>query len=163
MDKNDKQILLGLAALGITFLLVKSKKTVRKDEKQEIEIGALPIEYKRVGRIKMTVAHKAKIKAGDIVVHPNYIRHIELAHAEELESLGISAVDYISIIANNFTQIRKGSGDSILLVVKNNHKNDVLALQLTPLIDDKGKELWEIHTSQPRNKFSQNQTVLWEK
>ena len=142
-------------------MLSKTKK--KTEDNIQVELGALPVEYKRIGRINMTIARKARIKAGDIVVHPNYIRHVNLSHAKELEALGISAIDYISIIANNFNQIRKGTDGSILLVVKNNQKNDVLAAQLTSLIDDKGKYIWEIHTSQPRNRFSKNQEIIWEK
>ena len=37
----------------------------------------------------MTIARKARSKAGDIVVHPNYIRHVNLSHAKELEALGL--------------------------------------------------------------------------
>ena len=36
------------------------------------------------------------------------------------------------------------------------------SIQLTDLIDDKN-QVWEIHTSYPRNKFNKNQKLLWER
>ena len=161
MKKENLNLLLGLAAIGLAMLISNSKK--QKIEEDIIEsIGKIPPEYIKVGRINMTIARKAHIKAGDIVVHPHYIRHIELEHGEQLANLGITASDYIKVIIEKFSQIRKGSDNSILLVIKSFGKNKVLALQLTDLIDDKN-QVWEIHTSYPRNKFNKNQKLLWER
>lgn len=161
MRKKDEQfILLGLAAIGIAALLFKRKKN--NNENNTEGLGKLPSEYTKVGRINMTIARKAHVKAGDIVVHPNYIRHIEKEHGKQLAELGISAAEYISVIASNFCQIRKGSGNSILLVVRSSEMYIVLALNMTNLIDDEFP-VWEIHTSYPTDKFTKSQKLLWER
>ncbi len=165
MKKNNdnSNILWWLAAIGLAVLIAKSGKNNTEEEQDAENLGAIPPEYKKVGRINMTIAKQAHIKAGDIVVHPNYIRHIELKHGEQLAQLGINATDFIKQITKQFCQIRKGSKDSILLVVKSIEKYIVLALQPTDLIDDQKKTIWEIHTSYPADEFTKNQVLLWQK
>lgn len=65
----------------------------------------------------MTIAKAIKRKCADIYITDNYLKHISNYHRIELESLRINALDYAKLIATNFTQIRKGSGDSLLLVI----------------------------------------------
>lgn len=126
-------------------------------------IGALPPEYIKVGRINMTIAKKAHIKAADVVVHPDDIEHIEEGHAEQLRSLGISVIDYLSIIVDNFNQVRKGSDGSILLVLTSPYKNLVLALRLMEEVDDERRLVWQVRTLYPADKFRKNQILLWER
>ena len=56
---------------------------------------------------------------------------------------------YIKYIIDNYNQISKGTGESILLVVFNNsnNKHDSAAMALNYSIE---KEFWEIKTAQPR-------------
>lgn len=80
-----------------------------------------------------------------------------------MAQLGIEVVDFIKIITRSFYQIRKGSGNSILLVVRSFGKDIVLALQPIDLIDDGMKNVWEIHSSYPVGKFNLKNTILWKK
>ena len=61
----------------------------------------------------------------------------------------MTAEEYIKYILNNFNQIRKGSGESILLVVyhETDNKHNTAAMALNYSIE---KEFWEIKTAQPR-------------
>lgn len=63
--------------------------------------------------------------------------------------MGLTVEQYITFIISNYNQIRKGAGDSILLVVFNNsnNKHDSAAMALNYCIE---KEFWEIKTAQPR-------------
>lgn len=102
----------------------------------------------RVGRISWTIAKQAHIKCADIVITTNYLRHIANTHSKELLQLGMDAYGYVRFIVTNFNCIRKGTDDSILLVVDtNNRQSHVAALGL---LYDSEKEYWQIKTAQPR-------------
>ena len=105
--------------------------------------------YTKLGRIKSTIAQEAHIKCADIYISDNQIKHIYARHQKELEQIGMRAEEYIKYILNNFNQIRKGSGESILLVVyhETDNKHNTAAMALNYSIE---KEFWEIKTAQPR-------------
>ena len=105
--------------------------------------------YIKVGRIKSTVAQDAHIKCADIYISKNQIKHISARHHIELQQLGMTVEQYIGYIIDNYNQIRKGAGESILLVVYDdgNSKHDSAAMALNYSIE---KEFWEIKTAQPR-------------
>ncbi len=161
MEKEEKNLLLALAAIGVVFLLTRKSSLTSKGDETD-GLGKLPPEYIKVGRINMNVARKAHIKAGDIVMSPNYMDHIRKEHGEQLAKLGISAIDFISVIVKKFTQIRRGSDNSILLVVNTLGKSIVLALQLKSEIDD-AHVVWNIHTSYIVSKFTKKNEILWER
>ena len=78
----------------------------------------------------MTIARQAHIKAADIVIDPNHIRHIENEHKEELETLHISALTHVKTIANFFTEIRQRPRNAVLLVLENDDKESMGELYL---------------------------------
>ena len=102
----------------------------------------------KVGRINWSVAKAAHIKCADIVITKNYLQHINNTHSKELEQLGMDAFGYVQFIATNYNTIRKGSGDSILLVVDTNV--EISHIAATTLIYNEKKEYWQIKTAQPR-------------
>ena len=105
--------------------------------------------YIKVGRIRQPIARKAHIKAADVVIDRNHIRHIMNYHSRELEArFGITVLDYVTIVVARFNEIRKNKGDSILLVKRNragSHDTVTIELAYNP-----GKDLWEVKTAQPR-------------
>ncbi|MBR3711812.1 MAG: hypothetical protein IKM98_01285 [Bacteroidales bacterium] len=105
--------------------------------------------YIKVGRLKATIARKAHLKCADIYVSENQIRHITIRHKVELEQVGLSAEVYVKTIVENFTQIRQGSGESVLLVVYDdaNEQHNTAAISLNYSLQ---KGFWEIKTAQPR-------------
>lgn len=114
----------------------------------------------KVGRIRLSVAKQARIEAADIVIDLQHIVHIGNEHKKELEALNILPEDYVSIIASNFSEIRRGKGSSILLVrVNEDRDDDALAMELT--YNDITK-YWEVKTAQPRRNTRRN-AVLWAK
>ena len=113
----------------------------------------------KVGRLKMTIAKAIKRKCADIYISGNYLKHISNYHKTELESLGINALDYVKLIATNFTQIRKGSGDSLLLVIYRDEIHDTAAISLSL-----NGDIWEVRTAQPRRtKEIERKELLWSK
>ncbi len=105
--------------------------------------------YIKVGRLKATVARQAHLKCADIYVSENQIKHITIRHKVELEQLGLSAEVYVKTIIENFTQIRQGAGESVLLVVYDdaNEQHHTAAISLNYSLK---KGFWEIKTAQPR-------------
>jgi hypothetical protein len=105
--------------------------------------------YTKIGRLKSTIAKEAHIKCADIYISDNQIKHIKARHKTELEQLGITAELYIKMVVENFNEIRKGSGDSILLVVYQDteSKHHTAAVSLNYSIKE---GFWEIKTAQPR-------------
>lgn len=116
--------------------------------------------YIRVGRLKMNIAKAAHLKSADIYVSENYLKHIEKKHSTELKTLGIDPYSYVKLIVDNFNQIRRGSDDSVLLVIfREENYHDVAAIKLT-YIETKG--FWEVKTAQPRNsKDVIKRKLLW--
>lgn len=106
--------------------------------------------YVRVGRIRKGVADEAGIKCADVYIAKHYIRHIMQKHGVELNSLGISSIDFVKMILVNYNRIYAGSDDSIILVVYNDKTNlhSAAALKLNYIVK---KGIWEIKTAQPRS------------
>ena len=113
----------------------------------------------KVGRLKLTVARKINRKCADIYLTPNYLKHIERRHKTELEKVGLSAIDFVKAIVKGYNQIRKGSGDSILLVIFNNDLNYTAGIDLCLSGD-----YWEVKTAEPRKTQDIiKRKLLWEK
>ena len=113
--------------------------------------------YRKIGRLNWTVSKKAHVKAADIYISENQIIHIQNTHRKELEDLGIDATTFVSMVCRNFNQIRKGSGDSILLVIYNTRLSYVIAISLNYSIE---KEFWEIKTAEPRRRRTVDKSAL---
>lgn len=113
----------------------------------------------KVGRLKLTVARKIKRKCADIYLSPNYRKHIERRHKKELDSLGLSAIDFVTTVINGFNQIREGTNDSILLVIFNGDLNYTAGIDLCLSGDH-----WEVKTAEPRRREDiEKRKLLWEK
>ena len=113
----------------------------------------------KVGRLKLTIARKINKKCADIYLTPNYLKHIERRHKTELEKVGLSAVDFVKAVVKNYNQIRKGSGDSILLVIFNGDLNYTAGIDLCLSGDH-----WEVKTAEPRKTEDIiKRKLLWEK
>lgn len=115
----------------------------------------------KVGRLKMSIAKAIKTKCADIYISENYIRHISQTHKKELNSLGFGALEYVNLIANKYNQIRKGTGNSLLLVV---YTKDVIHhVAAISLNYDSKKGIWEVKTAQPRRtKEIEKKKILWQ-
>ena len=107
----------------------------------------IPEKFSKVGRITMTIARQAHIKAADIVVDKNHLVHIENKHKNQLQPLGLSAFDYVKIVLAQFTEIREAERNAVLIVKQNQGRpKDTVVIELT--LNDK-LHLWEVRTAQP--------------
>jgi hypothetical protein len=113
----------------------------------------------KVGRLKMTIARQINRKCADIYLTTNYLKHIERRHKTELEMLGLSAIDFVVTVVKNYNQIRKGSKDSILLVIFNGTLNYTAGIDLCLSGDH-----WEVKTAEPRKTEDIiKRKLLWKK
>ena len=113
----------------------------------------------KVGRLKFTIAKQIKCKCADIYITPNYLKHIELRHKDELEQVGLSAYDFVLTITKNFNQIREGAGNSLLLIVFNSDLHYTAGIDLCLSGDH-----WEVKTAEPRRtKEIIKRKLLWKK
>jgi len=135
-----------------------AKKTIAKKKttvnKKSTDIGP---PYHKIGRLNKTVADKIKVKAADIYITDNQIKHIQDVHRVELGQLGISAIDFVKIVVRSFNQVRKGSNNSLLLIIFNENYHKTAAVSLNFALK---KEFWEVKTAQPRRTTEINKKVL---
>lgn len=174
MDKQEKDLLWGLAAIGILALLTrKSNKQLISEKEPSLE--GLPIGFRKIGEITSKMAKKLneshclsfRVKPGPVVVTELFYQHIKKKHTEGFYSF--HEIDsYVKSVANNYNQIWLGSENSILLVEDaiskdGKHYYKIIAIQMYETIDDEGKACWNVHTAQSRYKQSHNRITLWKK
>ncbi len=117
----------------------------------------IPQGFIKVGRISMTIARDAHIKAADIVTTENYLIHIGNKHKSQLQPLGLNAFDYIKIVLAQFTEIREAERNAVLMIKQNpGRTNDTVVIELT--LNSK-LHLWEVRTAQPRSDISKNKLL----
>lgn len=104
----------------------------------------------KVGRLNARIAKTIGVPCADIFLSDNHKRHILNTHKVEMEQLGIGVLHYVIGIVGGFNQIRKGSGNSLLLVVfiKEASSHAVAAIDLCY---QPKQDVWEIKTAEPRN------------
>ncbi len=116
-----------------------------------------------VGRITQTRAKQIGCKCADIFLTKNYVRHIKLVHSKELDALGITVENYVRMIVEHYNEVREGTHNSILLVVRQTGRttHDAAAIRL---FYDKPHDWWEIKTAEPRSTADlDKRKLLWKK
>ena len=119
-------------------------------------------EYIKIGRINMTRAKEAHIQAADIKINRNHIEHVAGEHQKELEYLGVSALDFINMIVNNYNEIRAAKDGTYFLahVLDEKHTNTAII----GLNYNEKKEFWEIKTAIPiRTAVFKKKKLVWKR
>lgn len=118
--------------------------------------------YIKVGRINLSIARQAHVKCADIMIDNRHIEHINKKHRVELDTLGISAIDFVKMIATTFGEIRQAPDDALDLVVTNSEgKNYVAVVTLNYNYNEK---FWEIRTALPvRTAVVNSRKLLWKR
>ena len=123
---------------------------------------ALTSGYIKVGRITLPIARKAHVKCADIMIDNRHIEHINKKHKVELEALGISAMDFVKIIATTFGEIRQAPNDALDLVTTNSEGRKFVAV--VTLNYNYKKQFWEIRTAIPvRTAVIKSRKLLWKR
>ncbi len=119
--------------------------------------------FMKVGEITASVARAAGIEPGDIVLGSTALRHIEEQHSTEIQTYGLTPLATVQYVADNFNQIRQGSGDSLLLIVVG-FKGDMTLTAAIQINHSTKKGFWEVATAQPRRiKAIAKKKILYEK
>jgi hypothetical protein len=119
--------------------------------------------YIKIGRISMPVSKKANVVCADICVDNNHILHIIGQHKKELSQLGMTAFDYVTLIAKNYTRIYKDKKTKALYlsVYSGNDRANSAVIEINYI----GKlRWWEIKTAAPfRTAFFKSKLLIWER
>ncbi len=105
----------------------------------------------KVGRIRHNSWASKVLKSCDIIIFETGLVHIYKNHKRELDLLGMTAIQYINYIVQNYNEIRQGSGSSILLCVNsysNTKNSNIAAIELIFRVTGKNN-LYEIKTALP--------------
>ena len=119
-------------------------------------------EYIKIGRINMTRAKEAHIKAADIKINKRHVKHVAGKHQKELEKLGFSALDFIQIIVDNYNEIREAKDGVCYLahVIDDTHTYTAII----GLNYNEKKEFWEIKTAIPiRTTVFRKKKLIWKR
>ena len=139
-------------------MIMAKRKQNQNRPKTTGKQSKIPNGFIKVGRINMTIAREAHIKAADIVVDENHLVQIGNEHKSQLQPLGLNAFDYIKIVLEQFSEIREAERNAVLIVKRNQGRvNDTVIIELT--LNSK-LHLWEVRTAEPRRKVS-DKKLLW--
>ena len=123
---------------------------------------AFASEYIKVGRISMPIAKQAHVKCADIMIDNRHIEHINKKHKMELDTLGISAMDFVKLIVTTFGEIRQAPNDALDLVTTNTEGKNYVAV--VTLNYNYKKKFWEIRTALPvRTAVVKSRKLLWKR
>ena len=123
---------------------------------------AFASEYIKVGRISMPIAKQAHVKCADIMIDNRHIEHINKKHKVELDTLGISAIDFVKLIVTTFGEIRQAPNDALDLVTTNTEGKNFVAV--VTLNYNYKKKFWEIRTALPvRTAVVKSRKLLWKR
>ena len=118
--------------------------------------------YIKVGRITMPIARQAHVKCADIMIDNRHIEHINKKHRVELDTLGISAIDFVKLIVTSFGEIRQAPDDALDLVATNAEGKNLVAV--ITLNYNYKRRFWEIRTALPiRTAVVNSRKLLWKR
>ena len=118
--------------------------------------------YIKLGRLKKNIADQINRKPADIFIEYNYLRHIEKGKYFILDQFGINALAYVQKIVSNFTEIREGQGEALLLVayIEESTRQNIVVIELQPIADT---SIYIVKTAMPRRRFIESEVVIWQK
>jgi len=117
--------------------------------------------FEIVGEVSGEIAKAINYQPAKIIANEKSIEHIVEEHNKELQSLGISATDFIKLITVNFNEIRQGKGESIFLIVRNEEKSNVAVVELKFIYES---NYYLVMTATPmRNNYLKNKKLLWQR
>lgn len=103
-----------------------------------------------IGRIRFNSWALNVLKARDVIIYETELVHILNRHSKELQTIGLTPIDFVKFVIQNYNVIYQGSGNSFLLVVLRNKVSNMAAIELTNITED-GKEKYKIKTASPIN------------
>ncbi len=102
--------------------------------------------YYKVGRIKMNSWAAEVLPVLDIICYESELVHISKDHHKELAIIGMTAFDFVKYICSNFNELRKGTGNSVLLAVNRPRVSNVAAVEICKE-EKNNKDVYKIKTA----------------
>jgi len=131
------------------------KRNLKINDGEKAQLDNKPL---KIGRITWKSWANAVLPVGDIIVFEREIAHTLNNHKKELETLGLSPLDFIKFVVQNFNEIRSGNQiDSFLLIVKN---PDISNTAIVELKKDKKSKFYKIKSAHPMNNMALNKKTL---
>ena len=117
--------------------------------------------YIKLGRLNKNIADQIGRKSADIYIDYNHLRHIARGKYFILEKLGIDPITYVQKIIKNYTEIRKGRENRLLLIayLEENNKKNIAVIELQLIVK---YSMYVVKTAMPRIKFAKNEIKIWE-
>ena len=117
--------------------------------------------FEIIGLLPQNVADMIGRKSSLIVIDKQGIEHIKQRHSNELNALGISALDFSRFVAQNYNEIRKGSKNELFIVVNNSELTNTAIIRLK----EKSKgEYYYVETACPMRKgYVQKKDLIWKR
>ena len=118
--------------------------------------------YIKLGRLYKKIAAAINIKTANIFIEYNSLRHIEKGRYFTLEKLKVNTLVYVQKIINNYTEIRQGKENRLLLVAYL-PESDIKNIAVVELQIIEKKSIYLVKTAMPRRKFTKKEIILWQK
>lgn len=120
--------------------------------------------YVPMGKITNTVARKAHIEPGNVVLSRNYKLHVANRHTKEITAFGFTPEDYVRFIVANFNRIYIGPNNSYLLTVYRQDAKLSHIAAVSIFYYDK-EHVWMVRTAHPREreKLKAENLIWWKK
>jgi len=116
--------------------------------------------YKKIGKLKKSIADQIHKPSVNIYVDDNHIKHIFNRHKDELEKIGFTPMMFVNAVVSNFNRIYKGHGNALQLVVWNGKAN-VAIVEINSALE---KDFYEVKTAFVRKKRRfEKDVLLWKK
>jgi len=116
--------------------------------------------YKKIGKLKKSIADKIGKETADIYIDENHLKHIFNDHKDELEKIGLTPLMFVDLVANNFNRIYKAKRNALFLVIWNG-KAKVTIIELNFALQ---KSFYEVKTATVMRKdFFDKKILLWKK
>jgi len=109
-----------------------------------------------IGKLNQTIAEKIEKTSAKIVMNEQSIKHISEDHAKELEKVGLTAIDFVKFVVDNYNEIRLGKTNELFLVVK----NGLTKVAVIRMHYEKGYYIVET-ASIMRNSFINKKELIW--
>ena len=114
--------------------------------------------YIKIGRLKYSISKICHKKSADIYISKNQIRHINNKHGNELSLVGVSAFEFVTMVCNQFNQIRE-TRDGLMLVIYREKLSYTAIIELQYCDGD----FWEVKTAGPRRVPTvDKKALIWE-
>lgn len=115
------------------------------------------------GSIPYSIAQKIGRMSADIVLNSEGYEHISVNHGKELRQLGMTVIDFVKFIIDNYNEIRTDNKRALFLIVENKDKDMAnAAIIRLNYKEENEKRVYYIETASPfRKKWLSKKELLW--